>query len=322
MHLITGGNGFVGGAVLRRLMAEGISTLATVRKKPVDWPIQQPVIEIGALTSNTDWSIALTGIQSVVHTAARVHMMKDQADDPLAEFRRVNVEGTLNLARQAATAGVRRFVFLSSIKVNGECTRVGIPFKASDEPKPLDPYGISKWEAEVGLREISKNTGMEVVIIRPTLVYGPGVRGNFLSMMQWLHKGRPLPLGAIKNLRSFVAIDNLVDLIATCMHHPAAANQTFLVSDGEDISITELLSKIAISMNKKAKLISIPKFLLFASAFILGKRKLSQRLIDSLQVDIKKNQQLLGWKPKVSLNIALLQTVKVFEETNRIVKTI
>ena len=317
MKLITGATGFVGKAIIKRLVSEGISPIAAVRRKNYDEPILSLVVEVGDLESNTDWSIALTNIKSIVHAAARVHVMNELSADPLTEFRRVNVEGTLNLARQAAAAGVQRFVFLSSIKVNGEQTLCGLPYTSNDKPNPSDPYGISKYEAEVGLRLIAEQTGMEVVIIRPVLVYGPGVKGNFMTMMHWLNKGIPLPLGAINNLRSLVAIDNLVDLIVTCLNHPAAANQIFLVSDGEDLSTTELLKRMAYAMNKKSFLIPIPMACLRMGAFLFGKRNLSQRLIGSLQVDITKTRDLLGWKPIVSADEALLKTAQDFLKNKR-----
>jgi nucleoside-diphosphate-sugar epimerase len=240
--------------------------------------------------------------------------MHDESSDPLAEFRKVNVEGTLNLARQAAEAGVRRFIFISSIKVNGEGTPLGSPYRADAQPQPADSYGISKMEAEQGLRALAAETGMEVVIIRPTLVYGPGVKANFLSMMRWLHKGVPLPFGAIHNQRSLVALDNLVDLIVTCIDHPAAANQTFLVSDGEDLSTTELLRRMATALGKPARLLPVPSWLLEAGASILGKKALSQRLCGSLQVDISKTRELLGWTPPLSVDAALRKTAAHFLE--------
>lgn len=312
MHLITGATGFVGGAVIKRLIADGVSPVAAVRRKPIHWPTQCSVVEVGDLEPNTDCSVALAGIKSVVHAAARVHVMKDQSADPLAEFRRVNVAGTLNLARQAATAGVRRFVFLSSIKVNGEQTQIGRLFTSNDTTIPSDAYGISKCEAEEGLRRIAEQTGMEFVIIRPVLVYGPGVKGNFLSMMRWLYKGIPLPLGAINNARSLVALDNLVDLIVTCLHHPAAANQTFLVSDSEDISTTDLLKRTASVMGVKARLIPVPGSIIQAGARLLGKGDVAQRLCGSLQVDISKTRELLGWSPPVTVDQALEKTAKYF----------
>ena len=241
--------------------------------------------------------------------------MRESSKDPLASFRKVNVEGTLNLARQAAAKGVRRFIFISSIKVNGEET-FGVPYTADSEPAPVDPYGISKLEAEQGLMSIASQTGMEVVIIRPVLVYGPGVKANFLSMMKWLSQGIPLPFGAINNRRSLVALGNLVDLVVTCIDHPKAANQKFLVSDGDDLSTTMLLNKMAQALNKPARLLPIPSFFLKLAAFLLGKQSLSQRLCGSLQVDIDKNRELLGWKPPLSVDSALGATARDFLAKN------
>ena len=233
--------------------------------------------------------------------------MHESASDPLSEFRKVNVESTLHLARIAASASVKRFIFISSIKVNGEQTQPGQPFRATDTPSPQDPYGISKMEAEIGLRAIARETGMEVVIIRPPLVYGPGVKANFASMVKWLQRGVPLPLGAIHNRRSLVALDNLVDLIVTCIHHPAAANQTFMVSDGEDVSTTELLQRMGDALGKPARLLPVPQSVLEWGARLAGKPELAQRLFSSLQVDIDATRQILGWAAPVSLEQGLLQ---------------
>jgi UDP-glucose 4-epimerase len=272
-------------------------------------------VSIGEIGPLTNWHGAFISIRSsqghietvdaVVHLAARVHVMQETTADPLAEFRRVNVQGTMNLARQAASAGVRRFVFVSSIKVNGEATQLGRPFMADDAPAPLDAYGVSKMEAEQGLREIASQTGMEVVIIRPPLVYGPGVKANFAAMMRWLKRGVPLPLGAIYNQRSLVALDNLVDLIVTCLTHPAAANQTFMVSDGEDVSTTELLRRMGQAMGHPARLLPVPASWLKVAAGLVGKGDVAQRLCGSLQVDISKTRELLGWVPPVSLDEGL-----------------
>lgn len=240
--------------------------------------------------------------------------MKEVAVDALSEFRKINVEGTVNLARQAAQAGVKRFVFISSIKVNGEETHPGRPFTADDNPAPSDPYGISKQEAEEALLALSQETGMEVVIVRPTLIYGPGVKANFRSMMGWLKKGIPLPFGAIYNKRSLVSLENLISLILVCLTHPNAAGQIFLVSDGVDLSTTELLSRTAEALGVKSRLIPVPVRLLVFCAVALGRRALSQRLCGSLQVDISKTQTLLGWNPPVSVQDALNRTAKEFLE--------
>ena len=283
-----------------------------MRRLPAGLPLGVAAAQVGDLGPDTDWSQSVAGVDVVIHTAARVHMMHEPAADPLPEYRRVNVQGTLNLARQAAAAKVRRFIFLSSIKVNGEETTLGVPFKADDVPAPMDAYGISKREAEDGLRKLASERGIEVVVIRPPLVYGPGVKANFLSMMRWLSKGSPLPLGAVRNKRSLVALDNLVDLIVTCINHSAAANQTFLVSDGEDLSTTELLSRTGVALGRPARLISVPVSILRMTAFLVGKGEISRRLCSSLQVDISKSRELLGWVPPISVDEALRTTARHF----------
>jgi nucleoside-diphosphate-sugar epimerase len=301
---VTGANGFVGRAVCAASKTHGMAVRAICRSS-LDVPAGVEGVVISNIDAGTDWQHALTGCHVVVHLAARVHVMQDAATDPLLEFRRVNVQGSLNLARQAAAAGVRRFVFISSVKVNGEATGPGHPFKADDRPAPLDAYGISKMEAEQGLRELAAQTGMQVVIIRPPLVYGPGVKANFAAMMRWLGRGLPLPLGAIANQRSLVALDNLVDLIMTCITHPVAANETFLVSDGEDVSTTELLRRMGRAMGCPARLLPVPASLLKLAATLVGKRDVAQRLCGSLQVDIAKTRQLLGWRPPLTLDQGL-----------------
>lgn len=311
--VVTGATGFVGNALIQCLAtADQYLSIAVTRSKQIELYPGVRSVHVEDIDSETNWIAALTGVDVVIHCAARVHVMDDQSSDPLVEFRQVNVEGTLNLARQAATFGVKRFIFVSSIKVNGEGTAPGESYKADDIPRPLDPYGISKMEAEQGLRVIAAETSMELVIIRPVLVYGPGVKANFLSMMRWLHKGMPLPFGALHNRRSLVALDNLVDLIVTCIEHPAAAYQTFLVSDGEDLSTTELLSKMAAALGKSSRLLPMPSRLLEAGASILGKRAISQRLCGSLQVDISKTRELLGWSPPVGVDEALRRTAVHF----------
>jgi len=310
--LVTGATGFVGGALVKRLAGEypAGDVLAAVRLKGVVLPESVRSVFVGNLLPTTDWRVALQGVKAVVHCAARVHVMREEVGDPLMVYRQVNVEGTLNLARQSAAAGVSRFVFVSSIKVNGEVTPPGQPFSADDEPAPLDPYGVSKLEAEQGLRELEAKTGMEVVIVRPPLVYGPGVKANFASMMRWVARGVPLPFGAIHNARSMVTLDNLVDLLVTCLKHPAAAGQTFLVSDGDDVSTSELLRRTAQAMGRKAFLLPIPTSMLEGGAALLGKRALAQRLCGSLQVDIEKTRYLLGWNPPLALDQGLKKAVK------------
>lgn len=308
--LLTGATGFVGRSLLARFVNEEYSVTSAVRTPIADFQAAQVIVQ--DLTGQTDWSDALIERDVVIHSAARVHVMDEQSADPLTEFRKVNVDGTLNLARQAAAAGVRRFIFISSIKVNGEETVSGKPYTAFDTPQPQDPYGLSKHEAEEGLKALAAETGMDVVIIRPVLVYGPGVKANFRSMISWMNKSVPLPLGSIRNKRSMVALDNLVDLIVTCIDHPAAANQTFLVSDGEDLSTTELLQRTARALNKPARLLPVPAGLLEFGAGVLGKRAVAQRLCGSLQVDIRHTCETLGWRPPVSVDDALKKTADAF----------
>ena len=304
--LVTGATGFVGKAVVQRLLVEDNAgrVVVAVRQDGQQWPNRVLPRVTGDLEPSTRWSVALVGVSAVVHCAARVHVMADTAVAPLKEFRRVNVQGTLNLARQAATAGVRRFVFVSSIGVNGAETSRR-PFTDQDQPAPHSPYAVSKYEAELGLQALAKETGMEVVIIRPPLVYGPHAPGNFGSLMRWVNRGVPLPLGAIHNLRSLVSLNNLVDLILTCLSHPAAGNQTFLVSDGEDLSTTQLLRRMSAAFGKPARLIPVPVLALKLGAVLMGKPDLAQRLCGSLQIDMSKTQKLLRWTPPFSVDESL-----------------
>jgi len=307
--LVTGAAGFVGSALLPVLLSQFHAVTGVGRRAHDKSHARLRSFGVGNIDGATKWSTELLGADAVIHLAARVHIMRDSESDPLAEFRRVNTEGTLNLARQAAAAGVRRFIFLSTIKVNGEATHYGCPFTTSDLPAPQDPYGISKHEAEVGLREIARTTGMQVVNIRPTLVYGRGAKENFKSLMSLVARGLPLPLGSINNFRSFVGIDNLVDFIVTCLEHPAAANETFLVSDGEDLSTPDLIRRMARAMNRPARLLSVPVWALKAGASLLGKGDAMQRLCGNLQVDISKSRELLGWSPPVSVDEGLRRAV-------------
>ncbi|KII27674.1 NAD-dependent dehydratase [Pseudomonas fluorescens] len=316
--LVTGGSGFVGRALINRLaLIPGSTVIAPVRNVATNFPDGVRSIPFTNLDAVFNWSDALRGVDVVVHSAARVHVMDDVSAAPLTAFRKVNVDGTLNLARQAAAAGVRRLIYISSIKVNGEGATGGEAYTADDTPSPVDSYGISKLEAELALQALAVSTGMEVVIIRPVLVYGPDVKANFLSMMRWLYRGVPLPFGAVHNRRSLVAIDNLVDFIVTCSDHPAAANQVFLVSDGEDVSTTQLLRKLAHALGKPARLLPIPAGLMSGAASLLGQQDLADRILGSLQVDISKNRQLLGWEPPVSLDKALGLTAQHFLDSRK-----
>ena len=277
--LVTGAGGFVGTALCKQLDANSIPLLKGVRGADL---LPEMAIDV------------------VVHLASRVHVMQESLGDPLPAYREANTLGTVNLARQAAAAGVRRFVFVSTVKVNGEGRPVA--YAESDAPCPGGPYAISKYEAEQALWDVAAGSAMEVVIVRPPLVYGPGVKANFLNMMRWVYCGLPLPLGAIHNQRSLVALDNLVDFLMVCMTHPAAANQIFLVSDGEDLSTTELLVRIAAALGKPSRLLPVPDWMLGAVASLVGKEQFVQRLCGSLRVDTAKAKTLLGWSPPLSVD--------------------
>lgn len=308
--VVTGASGFVGEAVVFRLLLDRKFLPVAAARGPTRLSGLCPVVTLDLAAHGV--MPVLNDVQVVVHAAARVHVMSETAADALAMYRKINVDGTLSLARRAATSGVARFIFISSIKVNGESTVIGNSFQADNSAAPVDPYGVSKYEAEEGLKQLSRESGMEVVIIRPPLVYGPGVKANFLSMMRWLDKGIPLPLGAISNQRSLVAIGNLVDLIVTCLEHPAAANQTFLVSDGEDLSTTQLLRRLALALGKKSRLVPVPQWLLTLGASLVGKQAAAKRICGSLQVNIDKNRDVLGWIPPISVDRAMRQTADYY----------
>lgn len=304
--LITGANGFVGKQLCAELPRRGHAVCAAVRA--VALSIEDVEISVvGSIDGGTDWSAALVGKDVVIHLAARVHVMQDDSADPLAEYRKVNVAGTENLARQAARAGVKRLVYVSSIKVNGEET-FGV-FSEADAPYPQDPYGISKWEAEQALHRIAEETGLEVVVVRPPLVYGPGVKGNFAQMIRVLHKGIPLPLALVRNRRSLVYVGNLVDALILCATHPAAVGQTYLVSDGEDVSTPDMLRQLGAAMGRPARLFPCPRTLLRLAGRMTGKADQIERLLGSLQVDSGKVQRELGWQPPYTLSEGLRLTV-------------
>ena len=312
--LVTGANGFVGKSLICHLTDnDKYRVRAVVRDRHLsEFDGSVDVIGINEISSNTDWSAALIDCDIVIHLAARVHVMNESATNPLEAYRQVNVSGTLQLAKKAAASGIRRFIFISSIKVNGETSNQYHPFTPDACLKPKDPYALSKYEAEQELLNLSKKTGMEVVIIRPPLVYGPAVKGNFQQMLRLLKKGYPLPFGAVHNKRSFVSILNLVDLIFTCVDHPNAAGQIFLVSDGVDLSTTELLTKMNSALQSTTRLIRVPHWILVVLGVVLGKRKEAQRLCQTLQVDMSKTMQLLNWKPVIGTTAALQETARYY----------
>jgi len=305
MILITGATGFVGHAVLKK------SSSAVVLGRSLPLGFDGYYIRDN-ISSISDYSGCFESVSTIVHCAARVHVMSDDSEDPLLAFREVNTAGTLNFARQAAESGVKRFIFISSIKVNGELTSVDSKFTSIDEAAPEDPYGISKHEAEQGLIELSKETGMEVVIIRPPLVYGPGVKGNFFNLLKLSKLPIPLPFGLIDNSRSMIYLDNLVDLILTCIDHPKAANRVFLASDDDDLSLAGLLTLIRQAMNKPLLLLPIPFFLFNLLGKLSGKSELIGRLIGNLQVDISDAKTLLGWQPPYTVEQGIKATVDDF----------
>lgn len=302
---VIGAGGFVGQPVTRRLMAQGVEVRPIVRT-PAGLPGERTISDV----DEADWDALLEGVDAVIHLIARVHIVTDRAENPLADNRRINTAGTLRIAEAAARAGARRFVFVSTIKVNGETSAPGKPFTADEVPTPLDAYGISKREAELGLFALSERTGMEVTVVRPPLVYGPAVRANFLSMMKWVRRGVPLPFGRVTaNRRSLVGIDNLVDLIVTLLTHRNAPGQIFFASDGHDVSTRELLTMLAAAMGRKARLLPVPVGLMRAAAKAAGREATANRVLGSLQVDISKTRALLDWTPPVSMEEGLRRTV-------------
>lgn len=315
--LVTGASGFVGRVVCSALARAGDEAVAAVRNDAAydaiaDVSSLAPVGEIGPAT---DWLRALQGCEAVVHLAARAHVMRDEAADPLAFYRAINTAGTLNLARQAAAAGVRRFIFVSSIKVLGEERHA--PYTEADAPAPRDAYARSKWEAEQGLWQIARETGLEVVVLRPPLIYGPGVKANFLRLMRWVQRGLPLPFGRVANRRSLLYVGNCADVIVRCLHHPNAAGQTFLVCDGEAVSTRVLIEAIARAMGRPARLLPLPPRLLRRLARALGKQAEAGRLLGSLALDCGKLRQALDWQPPFSFEQGIAATVAAFMQKGR-----
>ena len=310
MILVTGSNGFVGSALCATLRARGVGVRAAVRKSATN-----EQVNVGDLNGGTDWRLALAGCSTVIHLAARVHVMADTEQDPMRAYREVNVDATMNLARQAVQAGVRRLVFVSSVKVNGEATHAQ-PFRSADIPMPGDPYGQSKLEAEQALQQYARETGLEVVIVRPPLVYGPGVKANFLNLMKLVRLGAPLPFGSIKNYRSMVALANLVDLLIVCTTHPSAPGEVFMVSDGHDLNTADLVRMIANAMRRRLWLVPVPPWLLAGAAKLVGKASIADRLLGTLQVDIENTQAKLKWEPVMAPQAAIDQTVAHFLQQN------
>lgn len=310
--LVTGASGFIGSATIRFLKNQGMSVCPVFRSASA---AQRASLDYGnaaivsSLTTNSDWSVFLKGVQAVVHCAGIAHVPKEAVPDSMIEYKEVNVNGTVNLARQAASTGVRRFVFISSIGVNGSQT-FGKPFTAGDTPNPQEAYSQSKWDAEQALQCVAVETGLELVIIRPPLVYGYGAPGSFGRLISAVKLGKWLPLGSVHNRRTFVAVDNLVSFISTCVEHPRAAGEVFLVGDAEDISTTELLRRIGIAMGTPVKLFPLPVSLMLAGAALFGKSGVVKKVCGDLQVDIAKNREVLGWHPPVSLDEGLRRAVR------------
>lgn len=303
MILVTGATGFVGQALTQDLAQRGMAFRGASRRPGTGH------VAVGEMTASTDWSAALDGVDTVIHLAARTHVLNETATDPLAAYRAVNVDATLNLARRAVDAGVRRFVFLSSVKVNGERTAPGHPFRESDPSRPEDGYGISKREAEDGLFALARETGMALTVLRPPLVYGPGVKANFASLVRLSTAGLPLPFGAVRNERSLVYVGNLTDAIIRVLDHPAAAGQVFLVADAERPSIGALATEIAAAAGKPSRLISVPPSWISGALKLMGRGAMAERLLGSLTVDTGKIRGLLDWTPPHSLQEGLRATL-------------
>ena len=307
--LVTGASGFVGAALIERLSSEpSLQLRAAVRERSRRPSEGIDTVAIGNINGEADWRPALKGVHVVVHLAARVHVMNETAKDALAAFRATNRDGTLRLAEAMVREGCRRLIFVSTAKVMGESTVLDVPFTADSSAAPADPYACSKWEAEQGLQTLQQSGVLECVVIRPPLVYGPGVGANFLAMMRWLDRRWPLPLGSVRNRRTLVAAANLTDLIAVCVEHPAAPGRVFLAGDAESLSTPDLLRRLGGALERPPRLLPVPDGALRLAAAVIGRRQWYQRLCGSLELDIGATCSTLGWSPPVSVDEALLAT--------------
>ena len=310
--LVTGANGFVGRQLCRSLSQKGFLVKAAVRQTAIAPAEEMQYIPVGDIGPDTDWTEALHGVHLVVHLAGRAHIRRDSSANSMAEYERINTLGTIRLAQMAAAAHVKRFLFLSSVKVNGEETH-DQPFAETDRPAPLDFYAVSKWKAEEALLHLHRQGKLSVVIIRPPLVYGPGVRANFLQLIRLVDFGLPLPLGKIKNKRSLVGLRNLIEFIMVCLHDPSAAGEIFLVSDQEDLSTADLVQRIGGFLGRSTYLIPIPYQFMSIIAHIMGKKEAFYKLCHSLQVNVEKSRNVLHWNPPFSVNEELEQTIEWYK---------
>ena len=312
--LITGASGFIGRVLCKVMQVRGDEVIAAVRKKSALLDCSYSQVEVGEIHETTDWSSVLTEVDIVIHLAARVHVMRDAADNPLDEFRRVNTAGTEHLARSAVAWGVKRMVYVSTIKVNGEESTSGRIYTEQDIPAPIEPYAISKWEAEQTLQHIAQNTDLEIVIVRPTLAYGPGVKGNFARMMRVVAQGIPLPFASVRNQRDLIYVGNLVDALATCATHPAATGQTYLLSDGEPVSTPELIGRLAQALGVTPHVFPFSPRLFLLGGKLTGRTEQVNRLLGSFQVDSGKIRTHLNWTPPYTLQQGLQATAEWYRK--------
>lgn len=315
--LVTGANGFVGRPLCAEMFRQGWEVRSAVRTSSQFADALKDNVVVGNIDANTNWAEALSGIDVVIHLAARVHVMNEHVADPLTEFLAINLYGTTNLARQAAAAGVKRFIYVSSVKVNGELTLKGHPFVESNKPQPQDFYAASKWQAEQALQDISQETGMEIVIVRPPLVYGPGVKANFIKLLAMVDRGIPLPIANVQNSRSLIYVANLVDALITCATHPAVAGQTYLVSDGEDVSTPQLVRAMANALHRPNRVFPIPIALMRGAAKLFGKSAVIDRFTQSLVIDSSKIRNELGWQPPYTMAQGLQATAEWYRQSAR-----